>query len=421
MLSIAKLKGKGTELIEYNESDMSALIGNDSYSEEAIPHTQLIGSGWTGLDVRSYSRNLITNALDGLDPMNGKKVVKSHPKRVAGYDLTFSAPKSVSAIWALSCDVTINNTSLRQALDMAHHKAVERAIAHMEQHVIYTRQGKAGLDLRRCRTGLFCAAYPHGASRAGDPNLYTHVVAANIAQRPDGTYGALDAMPMLRHKMAAGSVYRSEYAAILKQIGFTIERDGDSFMIKGVPPMLIDEWSKRRRQIEEALAKHHFYGSKAAEYAALNTRSDKPEFTPEELQYRWLEDAEKHGFSIRNIQEMLLDSLTTQSEDEPPQMPKHEDMIALLTKRYRFFDEHNIYFTVAQQAQGITDADGIERYVTEMMNSPDLAKITNSKGAVKYSSRECYISDRYARILIESIIARLSSENDSDTDSPSIH
>ena len=94
---------------------------------------------------------------------------------VVGYDLTFTVPKSASVLWALGDDAT------RAAVHAAHHSAVAQTLAFVEDKVVRTRVGHAGCRQVRTR-GMIAAAFDHWDSRAGDPNLHTHVVIANRAQ-----------------------------------------------------------------------------------------------------------------------------------------------------------------------------------------------------------------------------------------------
>ena len=104
---------------------------------------------------------------------------------VAGYDLTFSPVKSVSALWAVA------DQSTAAAIERAHRAAVRDALRFIEQHALYTRTGTNGVRQVEVR-GLVAAAFTHRDSRAGDPDLHTHVAVANKVQTRDGRWLSID-------------------------------------------------------------------------------------------------------------------------------------------------------------------------------------------------------------------------------------
>lgn len=410
MLSIAKLKGAAAELVSYGENDASAATRDDYYTESGQAPAALIGGGWAALGIgHGYDRDAMIRALDGQDPRDGKQHAKAHPRRVKAFDLSFTADKSVSALWALGGDATLQDgRPIKQGIQDSHRAAVARTLQHLEQHVSFTRRGKAGIDLQRDPARLLATEYLHGSSRAGDPNLHTHVLVANLAERPDGRFGALDAQPLLRHKLAAGALYRAELAHGLQQMGLQIERHGEFIRVVGVPQALLDDWSKRREEIVDALNKAGVRGGKAAEIAALDTRDDKSELSASELQDQWILDAAEHGFDLSAIREILETGKAIQAaQQEPREMPTHADIVAKLTEHEAIITIHDIYRVVGVEAQSITNIDGIEAYVADLMHSRDLVRLTSEAGQEKFTSRELYTQERVAM----RSIARMASTN----------
>ncbi len=135
--------------------------------------------------------------MEGRDPTLGEVLRPAHGRaRVAAFDLTFSAPKSVSVLYAVA------DEAVGRALSAAHDRAVDAALAYVEREACFTRRGKDGV--RRIRGGGFvAAAYRHRLSRAGDPQLHTHVVVANMT-RAEGRWTALDGHGLYEHKSAGG-------------------------------------------------------------------------------------------------------------------------------------------------------------------------------------------------------------------------
>ncbi len=170
---------------------------------------------------------------------------------VAGFDLTFRAPKSVSVLWGVA------GPELSRQLGQAHDAAVEAALGYVEREACRARRGAGGVVQVR-GSGFVAAAFRHRASRAGDPLLHTHVVAGNLTLGPDGRWTALDARHLYRHAKTAGYLYQAELRRELtERLGLTwtpIERGTAD--VHGVPREVIDHFSRRRAEILEHMAAH---------------------------------------------------------------------------------------------------------------------------------------------------------------------
>ena len=115
---------------------------------------------------------------------------------MAGYDLTFSPVKSVSALWAVA------DPAVAAAIERAHQAAVKDALAFIEEHALFTRTGRQGVRQVNVR-GLVAAAFTHRDSRAGDPDLHTHVAVANKVQTLDGRWLSIDGRGLFKANVAA--------------------------------------------------------------------------------------------------------------------------------------------------------------------------------------------------------------------------
>jgi conjugative relaxase-like TrwC/TraI family protein len=137
--------------------------------------------------------------VERIDPATGERRLEQKSLLpVAGSDLVFSPPKSVSLLHALGSE------DVRHAVNQAHLAAWQAALAYLEQRACVTRKGKNGV-VRERGSGFVAAAYQHRTSRAQDPHLHTHVIVANMARSPDGEWRALDGEPILKHyRLAAG-------------------------------------------------------------------------------------------------------------------------------------------------------------------------------------------------------------------------
>ena len=256
-------------------------------------------------------REALYNLFDGLTPDGRAAMVQiqaraGRPSHQSGWDLTYSAPKSVSILWSQG------DAEARSAVEECHREAVAAAFDYLEEEVSLTRTGKGGLTLERSR--VVAAAFEHGTSRAGDPNLHSHVLLANVGIRPDGTSGTLHSPNLYHAKMTAGALYRTELAAGLQRRGVEIEADGFSFRVRDVPKDLEREQSKRRRAIAVDLREGG--GPREAAAAALRTRERKQEPSWSILDERWRAEAARFGWGREEADRCLRASADRRPREE---------------------------------------------------------------------------------------------------------
>jgi len=258
---------------------------SDYYLEGGEPPGQWLGQAARELGLEGQvSPEALRNLFEGYAPDGGRELVQLGRGHQPGWDLCFSAPKSVSVVWA------VGEREAREAIQEAHDRAVEAAVGYLEDAASFTRRGRGGAELERA--GLCVATFQHGTSRAQDPQLHTHALVLNVALREDGRFGTLRSRDLYQHKMAAGALYRSELAARLRELGFELERDRSAFRIQDVPKALEELFSKRRAAIEAELKARGKSGDAvAAERAALTTREVKGHVARDELFSTWREEA----------------------------------------------------------------------------------------------------------------------------------
>lgn len=195
----------------------------------------------------------------GRDPSDSRELAAtiakhSRPKTtaVAGYDLTFSPVKSYSTLWALADPPTAAK------LETAHNLAVTDALQFIEKRALFTRQGANGVRQVNVR-GLLGTAFTHRDSRAGDPDLHTHVAVANKVQTLDGKWLAIDGRLMFKAVVAASEVYNTRLEAHARdQLGvrFAERPNPDARKrpireIVGVDASINTRFSKRRASVED--------------------------------------------------------------------------------------------------------------------------------------------------------------------------
>lgn len=249
---------------------------------------------------------------------------------VAGFDLTFSPVKSVSALWALA------PAAVARQVEAAHEDAVRATLAMLEREVAFTRVGKGGIRQVPV-TGLIAAAFDHRDSRTGDPDLHTHVVVSNKVQslpEEGGRWLTLDGRMLFKAKVMASEHYNTHLeAGLVERLGVAfVDRPGQEGKravreIDGIDPALLTAWSSRRQAIEtrqrelsstfrddhgrnpttiEALA--------LAQQANLETRPDKHEPRSEaEQRQTWREQATAVlAPAGRNPEDMVAEALGAQ-------------------------------------------------------------------------------------------------------------
>jgi len=165
-----------------------------------------------------------------------------HHKRVPGWDLTFSVPKSVSVCWALA------SADERRAIERAFEESVRTALSMMEGFAGFSRRGAGGRT--RDKVGFCYAMFQHGTSRAQDPQLHYHVVCFNVGVREDMTTGALWTKALYEFKKAVGHLQRCELASLLRRdLHWPVKQVESWFEVDGVNPDLIERFSTRRKEV----------------------------------------------------------------------------------------------------------------------------------------------------------------------------
>src|SRR5919197_2655018 len=182
--------------------------------------------------------------VERIDPFTDERRIETKKLApVAGFDLVFSVPKSVSLLHALGDEET------RRAVQEAHLSAWHAALSYLEDEACVVRRGKNGV-IREHGRGFVATAYQHRTSRAQDPHLHTHVIVANLARSPsDEKWRALDGEPILKsYRLAAGYLYQAQLRAELRRsLGVEWEQPHKGMAeLCGVPRSVIREFSTRR-------------------------------------------------------------------------------------------------------------------------------------------------------------------------------
>ena len=274
-MSIARLSAQSGLRYLFKTTMMNDLASSPPdattyYMKAGTPEGRWIGSGLSGINRTAAEPVSETDAKAVFDlavhPDTGGPLGRPHSQptavdnktgpstvrhAVVGFDLTFSVPKSVSILWALS------PRSTQDRILRTHHDVVAETLTWLEENVVHTRAGRNGVA-HLGAMGAIAAAFDHWESRLGDPQLHTHVVIANRIQRiTDGAWVTLDSRTLYKAAVAASEHYNGLlFDALHRQLGsdtniripVTSTRN-PSQQLTGIDEELIREFSNRSRLI----------------------------------------------------------------------------------------------------------------------------------------------------------------------------
>jgi conjugative relaxase-like TrwC/TraI family protein len=266
MLSIAKLR-VGQEA--YTLAGVAQSL-DDYYTGrgEADGVWMGVGAERLGLD-GPVSADDLRAVLAGIAPGTGGltpngETLRTHPRRVPGFDLTFKAPKSVSVLYAVTDDPRVQGQIIE-----AGEAAVRQTVAWLEREAIRVRRGSgdaaylndlaardpAAAEAAKVRVlpgrGVVAAVFRHRTSRAGDPLLHWHTLVANLVEGPDGRWGAFVHPELYRSVRAAGELFQTALRdELTDRLGLQWRPGRHVPEVAGVPQRLCDAFSKRTVEID---------------------------------------------------------------------------------------------------------------------------------------------------------------------------
>ena len=322
---------------------------------------------------------------NGFSPDGSTKLTRNagSENRSAGLDMTFSADKSVSALWAVA------DPELRSRIEDAHNDAARIALEEtVFRYCSYTRIRDREGRIRVLPADIAVAMFQHGTSRENDPQLHTHCVIFNAARtREDGKWRAMHQYPVYSWAKAAGAVYRNALAWNLRErLGVTMEQYGpDSAFtrIEGMPEDLQVFWSKRRKTI---VAKAGELGipsrGNASRMAGVNklTRAGKSHDNDPEIRHgRWREEAQ--GFCER---EALIRSVTGREagigrEKIRELTDRLDDLPAYLAREEAVFRRPDMVEAAANAAAGLIGAQALKTAIERLRRNPEIERLEPKK------------------------------------------
>jgi conjugative relaxase-like TrwC/TraI family protein len=341
--------------------------GDDYYSGRGEAPGEWVGAGAQTLGLSgTVSAAQFSALIAGQDPRDPSTRLRSTRRdaRVAALDLTFSAPKSVSVLAAIASD------EIAAELIVAHERAARAALTYLEDTALQVRRGTDGYEVLP-GGGFIAAAYRHRMSRALDPQLHTHVVAANVTKGSDGRYSALHGTPLYRAAKTAGYLYQSHLRALItERLGLAwgpVHKGAAE--LADIPHAVLEEFSKRRRaMLEEARTGGIGLDTKAAgESTAIATR-DRKQYGI--ATHTWREEvrarAAELGLGRREIAMLVglvLDRETSGfAADGEQVLADHLAGPHGLTQRANTFDERDVLQAFADASESGTSVDDLRHH-----------------------------------------------------------
>lgn len=372
MLSISVIKSSASATTYYEKDDY--YTGSDG--EEGNSAGQWYGKVAEGLGLSGAVDPATFKAvLDGELP-NGEtigKMINGERQHTPGWDLTFSAPKSVSIM---------NEVGGDKRLQQAHDKAVLKAVGWLEKELAVARVTKDGVTEKEATNGIVAALFQHSTSRNQDAQTHTHVVIANATERKDGTFASIDSKAFFDYKMAMGNIYRSELARDGIGAGYDIDKthtDG-RFEFKQVPDAVRGIHSTRSDEIKASLTERGLEGAKMAEQAALKTRSRKEVMPRSELEAKWRDINASVGFNAKENIPVAGKGKGPEEASLSPEDAVKASVLRLATREHVFSDAKLIQWSLAE-SMGKGNIDDVQRVIKDLEKAGHLEKVPLGKVA----------------------------------------
>jgi conjugative relaxase-like TrwC/TraI family protein len=390
MLSAGKL-GRGQERYYLEKVAEGA---EDYYSGEGEQPGQWMGDAAAELGLSGeIEPDQLVAMLTGQNPATGEPLGLRHVEggAVPGFDLTFSAPKSVSLTWALA------GPPIGAEIKDAHAAAVAAGLDYLQEVACLTRRGAGGHEFVQ-GNGYLAAAYTHRSSRAGDPQLHTHVLIANATRGPDGRWTRLYHPGIYDHLKSAGYIYEAHLRdELTRRLGVRWgEVQNGIAEIEGFDPDHLRAFSTRRAEILEA-AGGEGASARAMQVATLATREAKDtEIATESLRDLWRAKAQEIGLTREAIH------ATFGHQRQAP-----EGRVALaeversLTAHASHFDRRGVVQAVADNLPAGASGPEVVELADAFLSRPEVVRIAETPKGARFTTREIWELEQKALGTVE--------------------
>ena len=324
--------------------------------------------------------------MEGRHPVSGDWIRRAGAdgRRAGGIDLTFSAPKSVSAVWALGSE------QQRAGVELAHGRAVSRALEHLRGEVAVVREGAGGRVLSPARDVL-AAEFRHTTARgvaggeAPDPQLHSHVVVTGVV-RQDGQFAAVASRPLFRAARELGAFYRGALAEELQGQGYEVVagtgRGGRYFEVAGISEGVREALSGRSREVWLAAERFRARYGRAPERDELrnvkleNRQAKTPQNRPE-LQATWEQRAA--GQHIDRAQVEGLQSGQRGGVQRAGEAGWQERVTDALSAESATFAERELRASVLEQGVGELEPNRVAEHARELVASGEVIELEGGR------------------------------------------
>lgn len=383
--------------------------GDDYYTKPGEAPGEWVGELAVELGLSGeVQRDAYVAILEGRDPNDGEVLLQRPPTRVyeradgrqrraepvLGYDVRFSAPKSISLVYALG-DVETRE----RVLKVVDH-AVRDALHYLESEACLVQRGRGGEQTERGR-GFVGMAFRHRMSRAGDPALHVHVVLSNLTRaQSDGRWLTLanpkGESPLWTFSKATGYVFQASLRAeMLREFGLEhgAVRNGYADLV-GIDRGAIEGFSSRSQEIREAMTALGTSGARAAEIAAYKTREAKDYDVDADAKIEeWIAQAADYGLSPDDVRQMV--SAGTRREPTAITQVHIDAALGALETTTAHFDRRQLLCALANQLREGGDADSLGAMVDRILGSERVVPIHKANGAL---DRSYYTTPRLAAL-----------------------
>ncbi|EKY6122371.1 conjugative transfer relaxase/helicase TraI [Escherichia coli] len=378
MMSIAQVRSAGSAGNYYTDKDNYYVLGS-------------MGERWAGQGAEQLGlqgcvdKDVFTRLLEGWLPDGAdlSRMQDGRNRHRPGYDLTFSAPKSVSMMAMLGGD---------KRLIEAHNQAVDFAVRQVEA-LASTRVMTDGQSETVLTGNLVMALFNHDTSRDQEPQLHTHAVVANVTQH-NGEWKTLSSDKVGKtgfienvyaNQITFGRLYREELKEQVEALGYETEVVGKHGMweMPGVP---VEAFSGRSQTIREAVGEDA--SLKSRDVAALDTRKSKQHVDPEVRMAEWMQTLKETGFDIRAYRDAADQRAETRTQAPGAVSQEGPDVQQAVTQAIAGLSERKVQFTytdVLARTVGILPPENgvIERAragIDEAISREQLIPLDREKG-----------------------------------------
>ena len=384
MLSIGKL-GAGQERY-YTEKVAEG--AEDYYSGEGEAEGYWLGDAAADLGLQGkVDADQLTAMLTGHDPATGVPLGLRHVGGrgpVPGFDLTFSAPKSVSLLWAFG------GPEIAGQVREAQRESLAAAFDYMQREACWTRRGHGGAEFVR-GNGFLATAFEHRSSRAGDPQLHTHVLVANATKGPDGRWTRLYHPAIYEHAKTAGYLFEAHLRdELTRRLGVRWREVRNGIAeIEGFDPEHLRAFSTRRAEILEAAGEGA--SARARQVAALDTRKAKErDLTTESLRERWRAKAAELGLDREAI-------LRAVGRERPgPTALRIEELGRAVTASRSHFGRRDVVQAVADSLPHGAPVVEVERVADAFLSSGEVVPVSRTPRAERFTTKTVWEIERRA-------------------------